>query len=44
MSNAYLSSMFTHSNALRRLNGALWVQIQVDAFASDSAAFRGTSA
>lgn len=35
---------FTHANALRLLRGALWVQQQVDAFASDRAAFRGTSA
>lgn len=33
---------FNHGNALRLLNGALWVQMQVDAFASDRAAFRGT--
>lgn len=34
---------FTHANALRLLKGALWVQMQVDGFASDRAAFRGTS-
>ncbi|CAM3388383.1 hypothetical protein PANO111632_17265 [Paracoccus nototheniae] len=33
---------FTHANALRLLRSALWVQQQVDAFASDRAAFRGT--
>lgn len=35
---------FTHANALRLLKGAQWVQMQVDGFASDRAAFRGTSA
>ncbi|MFC0199263.1 hypothetical protein [Paracoccus rhizosphaerae] len=33
-----------HANALRLLRSALWVQEQVDAFAADRAAFRGTSA
>lgn len=32
---------FTHANVLRLLNAALWVQVQVDAFAADRAAFRG---
>ncbi|MFC0198876.1 hypothetical protein [Paracoccus rhizosphaerae] len=35
---------FNHANVLRLLGGALWVQQQVDAFASDRAAFRGTAA
>lgn len=33
---------FTHANVLRLLKGAQWVQSQVDGFASDRAAFRGT--
>ncbi|MDS9467937.1 hypothetical protein RGQ15_10205 [Paracoccus sp. MBLB3053] len=32
---------FTHANVLRFLKAALWVQQQVDGFASDRAAFRG---
>lgn len=32
---------FTHANVLRLLSAAQWVQIQIDAFASDRAAFRG---
>lgn len=32
---------FTHANVLRLLKAAVWVQSQVDGFASDRAAFRG---
>lgn len=32
---------FNHANVVRLLRAALWVQAQVDAFASDRAAFRG---
>lgn len=32
---------FSHANVLRLLRAAVWVQAQVDAFASDRAAFRG---
>lgn len=32
---------FNHANVLRLLKAALWVQHQVDGFASDRAAFRG---
>ncbi|MFD1341463.1 hypothetical protein [Litorisediminicola beolgyonensis] len=32
---------FTHANVLRLLKAATWVQAQIDAFASDRAAFRG---
>ncbi|MGA0617402.1 hypothetical protein [Paracoccus sp. KR1-242] len=32
---------FNHANVLRLLKAALWVQQQVDGFASDRAAFRG---
>lgn len=32
---------FNHANVLRVLRSALWVQQQVDGFASDRAAFRG---
>lgn len=32
---------FNHANVLRLLGAGLWVQQQVDAFASDRAAFRG---
>ena len=31
----------THANALRLLKAGVWVQMQVDAFSSDRAAFRG---
>ncbi|SDY18302.1 hypothetical protein [Citreimonas salinaria] len=31
---------FTHANAVRLLKAASWVQAQIDAFASDRAAFR----
>lgn len=31
---------FTHANVLRLLRSAEWVQVQIDAFASDRAAFR----
>lgn len=34
---------FTHANVLRLLRAAAWVQAQVDAFASDRAAFRGAA-
>ncbi|MBB1498472.1 hypothetical protein [Paracoccus sp. MC1862] len=33
---------FTHANVVRLLRAATWVQAQVDGFASDRAAFRGT--
>lgn len=33
---------FTHANVVRLLKAAQWVQSQVDGFASDRAAFRGT--
>lgn len=33
---------FTHANVVRLLKAAQWVQAQVDGFASDRAAFRGT--
>lgn len=32
---------FTHASVLRLLKAAMWVQSQVDGFASDRAAFRG---
>lgn len=32
---------FNHANVVRLLRAALWVQAQVDSFASDRAAFRG---
>lgn len=32
---------FTHKNVVRVLSAGTWVQAQVDAFASDRAAFRG---
>ena len=32
---------FNHANVVRVLSAALWLQQQVDAFASDRAAFRG---
>lgn len=32
---------FTHANVVRLLKAATWVQAQVDAYASDRAAFRG---
>ncbi|MFV0303410.1 MAG: hypothetical protein ACK5IP_21505 [Paracoccus sp. (in: a-proteobacteria)] len=32
---------FTHANVLRFLRAAVWVQAQVDGFASDRGAFRG---
>lgn len=34
---------FNHANVLRFLRASLWVQAQVDGFASDRAAFRGNS-
>lgn len=34
---------FNHANVVRFLRAATWVQAQVDAFASDRAAFRGQS-
>lgn len=34
---------FNHANVVRLLRSAMWVQQQVDAFASDRAAFRGKS-
>lgn len=35
---------FNHSNVVRLLKAALWVQAQVDSFAADRAAFRGDPA
>lgn len=32
---------FSHANVLRLLRAAVWVQAQIDSFASDRAAFRG---
>ncbi|WP_304620197.1 hypothetical protein [Paracoccus sediminilitoris] len=35
---------FNHANVLRLLKSAQWVQVQVDAFAADRAAFKGAAA